>query len=126
MLSICVFMYPRPPPFNNFQMSEPIFMKLGMHTMALEPIPTAYFINHSHRSLCLHVYPPIIARQRLGINVTSGTNTYAKIQFIVGRLVFYAVRVALRESMQLYLPRTSCFSASLLTATMKYNKNCLN
>jgi hypothetical protein len=38
-------------------MPEPIFMKLGMHIMANEPISTAYFINPSHHSVCLYVYP---------------------------------------------------------------------
>jgi hypothetical protein len=34
-----------------------IFMKLGMYIMAPEPTSTAYFINSSHQSLCLYVYP---------------------------------------------------------------------
>jgi hypothetical protein len=45
---------------------EPIFMNLGMYIIAPEPISTAYFINLSHQSVCLYVYPFIIARQRLG------------------------------------------------------------
>jgi hypothetical protein len=36
--------------------------------MAPEPISTAYFINPSHQSVCLYVYPPIVARQQLGKN----------------------------------------------------------
>jgi hypothetical protein len=47
-------------------MPEPIFMKPGMYIMAPEPISTAYFINPSHQSVCLYVYSPIVARQRLG------------------------------------------------------------
>jgi hypothetical protein len=34
-------------------------MKLGMDIMAPEPISTAYFINPSHQSVCLYVYPPL-------------------------------------------------------------------
>jgi hypothetical protein len=61
-------------------MSEPVFMKLGMYIMAPEPISTAYFINPSHQSLYLYVYPPIVARERLGENVTTATNTRATIE----------------------------------------------
>jgi hypothetical protein len=47
--------------------------------MAREPILTAYFINPSYQSvlLCLSL---IVARQRLGKNVTAATNTHAKIE----------------------------------------------
>jgi hypothetical protein len=46
-------------------MPEPVLMKLDMYIMAPELISTAYFINPSRQSVCLHVYPPIIARQRI-------------------------------------------------------------
>jgi hypothetical protein len=61
-------------------MPEPIFMKLGMFIMAPEPISTAYFINPSHQSVCLYVYPVIVARQRLGKKVTAATNTHTTIE----------------------------------------------
>jgi hypothetical protein len=32
----------------------------------------AYFINPFHQSVCLYVYPHIVARQRLGKNFYSG------------------------------------------------------
>jgi hypothetical protein len=35
-------------------------MKLGMYITACEPILTAYFINPSHQSLCLYVYPTLL------------------------------------------------------------------
>jgi hypothetical protein len=44
------------PPIN-FWMPEPIFMKFGMYVMASQAISTAYFINISHQSVCLYVYP---------------------------------------------------------------------
>jgi hypothetical protein len=44
------------PPIN-FQMPEPIFMKLGMYIMAPKPILMAYFINPAHQPVCLYVYP---------------------------------------------------------------------
>jgi hypothetical protein len=40
-------------------------MKFGKYIMAPEPISTAYFMNPSNQSVCLYVYPPIVARQRL-------------------------------------------------------------
>jgi hypothetical protein len=95
MLSLC-------PPYQ-FWSAEPIFMKLGMYIMTPGHISTAYFINPSHQSVCLHVYPPIVGRQRLGKNpsivarqllernATAATNTRNNIR-IVGRVVFYAVR----------------------------------
>jgi hypothetical protein len=52
-------------------------MKLGMNIMAPGPISTAYFINASHKSVCLYVY---IARQRLGKNITAATNTRVTIE----------------------------------------------
>jgi hypothetical protein len=51
-------------------MAELVFIKLGMYIVAPEPISTAYLINHSHQSVCLYVYPPIVTRQQLGKNVT--------------------------------------------------------
>jgi hypothetical protein len=40
-----------------------------MYTVAPEPNSTAYSINPSHQSVCLYVYPHIVARQRLGKHV---------------------------------------------------------
>jgi hypothetical protein len=60
-------------------MAEPIFMKLGMYIMAPESFSTENFINPSHQSVCLYVYPPIVASQRLGENVTGATSTHATI-----------------------------------------------
>jgi hypothetical protein len=74
-------------------MPEPIFMKLGMYIKAPEPISTAYFINPSHQSVPLYVYPPIVTRQRFGEfypsvvdrqrqvkSFASATNTHAIIE----------------------------------------------
>jgi hypothetical protein len=43
-------------------------MKLGTYIMVLEPISTAQLKNSSHQSVCLYVYSPIVARQRIGKN----------------------------------------------------------
>jgi hypothetical protein len=49
--------------------------------MAPEPISTAYFtIPPPPISLCVYVYASIVARQLLGINVTTATNTHATIE----------------------------------------------
>jgi hypothetical protein len=57
-------------------MAEPVFMRVGMYIMAPEPILTTY----THQSVCLYVYPPIAARQRLGKNVTAATNAHGTIE----------------------------------------------
>jgi hypothetical protein len=74
MLSVCLCI----PPINLW-MPEPLFMKLGMRIIVPEPISTAYFINPSHQPVCLDVYPPIVARQWLGKNVTTAMNTHTTI-----------------------------------------------
>jgi hypothetical protein len=71
-------------PLINFRMPEPIFRKFGMYSMAPEPISTAYVINLPHQSVCL--YPLIVARQRLGKNVTAATNTHATIEELLNAL----------------------------------------
>jgi hypothetical protein len=82
-------------------------MKLGMYIMATEPISTMYFINPSHQSVGFPVYPPIVTRQWLGKHVPAATNTRThNNRRIVGRVVFYAVRVVSKESRRLVLPRT--------------------
>jgi hypothetical protein len=70
MLSVCLCISP-----INLRMAEQIFVKSGMYMTPPEPISTAYFINHFHQSVCLYVYPLIVARQRIGNNVTAATNT---------------------------------------------------
>jgi hypothetical protein len=51
--------------------------------MAPEPISTVYFINPSHQSVRLYVYPANVARQRLGKNITAATNTHAAIELLL-------------------------------------------
>jgi hypothetical protein len=50
---------------------------MSVYITAPEPISMAYFINPSHQSVCLYVYPHIAARQWLVKNVTAATNTHA-------------------------------------------------
>jgi hypothetical protein len=58
-------------------------MKLGIYVMAPESISTAYFINPSNQYVS-YVIPTIVARQRLGNNVTLTTNTQATIEQLLG------------------------------------------
>jgi hypothetical protein len=46
-----------------------------MYIMTLESISTAYFINQSHQSMCLYVYPFTAARQLLGRQIPMATNS---------------------------------------------------
>jgi hypothetical protein len=48
--------------------------------MTNDEISTAYFINPFHQSVCLYVYPPIVARKRLRKIVTTATNTHSTIE----------------------------------------------
>jgi hypothetical protein len=75
-------------------MAEPIFIKLGMYIMALEPISTVYFINSSHQSVCLYVYPLSFlgngsVKRFLGKEYTC--NSTRKITDL--GVIFYTVRV---------------------------------
>jgi hypothetical protein len=54
-------------------------MKLGTYIMTLEHILTLYFINPSHQSVYLYVYP-IVARQRFGKHITAATNTHETVE----------------------------------------------
>jgi hypothetical protein len=54
----------------NFRIPEPVFLKLVIYIMALEPISTAYFINPSHQSVSGCV-SPIVARQQLDKSTTA-------------------------------------------------------
>jgi hypothetical protein len=74
-----------------------------MYIMAPKRISKVYFINPSR------VYPPIVARQRLGKTRYPGNEYTRSNRTIVGS-VFYAVRVVSTESRRLVLPRTDCFS----------------
>jgi hypothetical protein len=67
-------------PRVKLWLTEPVFKKRDMYIVEPEPISTAYFINTSHQSVCLYVYPFIIARQRYVKNFTDATNTHATIE----------------------------------------------
>jgi hypothetical protein len=51
--------------------------------MAIEPISTVYFINPFHQTVRLYVYPPIVARRRLGQKVTSATNAHGIVEVLL-------------------------------------------
>jgi hypothetical protein len=87
-LAVYVSVY---PPLN-FWIHEPIFMKLGMCITASESNLTAYVINSCHQSVCLYLYPPVVARYPLCKHVPASTNTRNS-KRIAGLVVFCAVRV---------------------------------
>jgi hypothetical protein len=124
--SLCVVY----PPCVKFWMPEPNFMKLATYIMAPAPI----FINPSHLSVGLYVYP-IVARQRLGkdvlaamkncwmgvftenkiwswvpwdseprITVLARTSINLAIRKFVGSVVLYTFRVVSKDSRLLILP----------------------
>jgi hypothetical protein len=70
-------------------------MKLGIYIIAPEPISTVYFIIPSHQSVCLSVYPRIIARQLLGKHIPAATNTCNNSRTV--GLIFFMVHVVLKE-----------------------------
>jgi hypothetical protein len=72
--------------------------KVRMYIRTPEPISTAYFINPSHQSVCLYVYPPIVARQTTWYTRSRG-NEYIKQRRIVRRVVFCGVHVVSKESL---------------------------
>jgi hypothetical protein len=59
--------------------------------MAPWPISTKYFLNSSHLSECLLVYPPLIARQLLDKNVTAATNTHGTIEELTSLYNLYVL-----------------------------------
>jgi hypothetical protein len=67
---------------------------------------------------CQSVSFLVIYEQRLGKHVPTATNT--RNRRIVGRDFSYAVRVVLKESWRLLLPRTSCYSSSHLSIFSNY------
>jgi hypothetical protein len=92
-------------PLINFRMPERIFVKLGIYIMAPEPILMAYFLSPAYQSVCLYVYPPIIARQWLNKNITVAVNTHAKIELLD---LSFCILCHIKGKYAI-LPRTSCF-----------------
>jgi hypothetical protein len=99
--AVCVSMYPT----YKFQNAWTNLYETWY--VAPEPIWTAYFINPSHQSVDLSVYPPIVARKRL-------EKTFPRQLRNAGCVVFSAVRVVSKESRGSVLPRTSCLIAIFL------------
>jgi hypothetical protein len=89
-------------------MPEPIFMKLGMYIMALEPISTTYFINPSHQSVSVICIPLSLLGNGSVKNVTAATNTRNN-RRTADHVVFCAFRIVSKENRRLVLPITSCF-----------------
>jgi hypothetical protein len=78
------------PPIN-FIMPELIFMKLGMHIMAPEPISTAHFMNPSYQSV-----PMCVLLGNGSVKTLPPQRIHSRNRKIVTLDVFYAVRVVPR------------------------------
>jgi hypothetical protein len=74
-------------------------------TMAPETISAAYFINPSHQSMCLYVYPLSLLGNG-SVKLYRGKEYTCRNRSIVG-LIFCAVRVV-SDLRRLVLPTTSC------------------
>jgi hypothetical protein len=112
LLSACVCLYVY-PLYRHLNASTNLYeTQYVRYVMAPEPISTAYFINPSRKSLCLCVYPHIIARQALSKHVPAAKNTLA---------VFCAVRVVSKESLCIPLSLPGSGSVKHVPAA---KKNC--
>jgi hypothetical protein len=75
---LCVFI-----TFLYTSKAEPISIKLSSCTLETEPTSAEYFMNPSPQSVCLHAYPPAVARHRLGKNFIAATNTHATLESLM-------------------------------------------
>jgi hypothetical protein len=95
------------PPYQIW-MPEPNLRVLECnYIMTPEHISTVYFINPSHESVCLYVY--LLSLLGNGSVKTLPRRRMHTNKKIVGRVVFYEIRVATKESGLIILPRTSCY-----------------
>jgi hypothetical protein len=60
-------------------MPDPVFIKIGMYIMTLEPISAVYFINSSHQ----YVYSLSLLGNGSVRNITATTNTHATIEVLL-------------------------------------------
>jgi hypothetical protein len=72
MTLLSVYLYGYSPQVLNSWTN--LYVTWYVYIMVQEPISTAYLINPSHQSVCLHVYLPVVARQRLEKHVPTATN----------------------------------------------------
>jgi hypothetical protein len=81
-------------------------MKIGMYITAPDPISTVYFINPSHMSVCMSVYPPILLDNSL-VKTLPRRRINMKNRIILGSY-FLCDACSINECRPLVLPRTSC------------------
>jgi hypothetical protein len=80
--------------------------------MAPEPISTAYFVNPSHRFVCMCIPQSLPCNS--SVKSYRGNDYTRNNRRTVGRVVFCAVCVASKESRPLVLPRTYCLYREML------------
>jgi hypothetical protein len=100
---LCVYM----SVYHPYQLlnASTNLMKLGTYITALEPVSTAYFINPSHQSVYLYVYPLSLIGNG-SVNTFPRQRMHARIR-IFGRVVFCAARVVSKESMSEFKAKLS-------------------
>jgi hypothetical protein len=64
--AVCISVHRR----YQLLLAELVFMKFGMYIMVHRPIQRTYSKKPHHQSICLCMYLPIVAKQRLCKNVT--------------------------------------------------------
>jgi hypothetical protein len=69
-------------------------------------------------SVCLYVYPPIVAREQLGKHAPAATNTRNNRRIVEG-VVFYAVHVVLKGDLWVYELLEASFSMRSVTFLRK-------
>jgi hypothetical protein len=86
--------------------------------MAAVPISAAYFINSFRPSV--YVYSPVVARQRLGKNVTAATNTLTAVEELVDVFCIRSVSYQGKAGDQFFLELLAFCTSYLVYATICY------
>jgi hypothetical protein len=115
----CVSMSPSPPTFNCLNQSLWNLLCAHLNGVLYKSLPpvcvsvcvSLLLLLGKGSVKCIHNFS---ARQRLGKHVPAATNARDN-KRIVGRVIFYVVRVVSKESKRLVLPRTSYSSLNSLT-----------
>jgi hypothetical protein len=112
----------------NFRMPEPVFMKLDAYArmnvvcMSWHLSPSQRLLHKSLPSVCVSVCSPIVARQRLGKNVTAATNMQETLEELLNAPFLYDPCL-IKESRRLVLPRAFCLELLRFNLNIFYCSN---
>jgi hypothetical protein len=93
-------------------MPQPVFKKVGMNIMAVEPISEAHFINPSHQSVSVWASPHFVASQQLSTHVSVTKNADSN-----RRIFFYTVRVLSQEGLIPPIVARQCYNNGFRSVT---------